>query len=87
MPQTESTFRPENLVRAHNILGHSYRAAGNPSAARFSWEEALRSWPKVVTDNPQQMALRIELLRSLGRTAEAQPIEQRLRAIGYKKLS
>ena len=86
MPQTESIIRQENIVRARTILGYSYRAAGNMAAARSAWDDALRAWPTVVTDTPQQMSLQVELLKALGRKVEAQPVEQRLRAIGYKKL-
>ena len=86
MPQSEAIVRQENLVRAYFILGNSFRAAGNVAAARSAWDTALRAWPKVVADDPRQIAIRIELLNALGRDAEARPLAVRLRTIGYKIL-
>jgi len=84
MPQSEAIVRQDNLVRAYIILGNSYRAAGNVTAARTAWVAALGAWPRVVTDNPRQIAIRVELLKALGRDADARPLAGRLRAMGYK---
>lgn len=86
IPQSEASIRQDNLVRAYSILGHSQRAAGHAAAARTAWNEALLSWPKVVADDPKQTATRIELLKALGREAEARPLVSRLNNIGYRKI-
>ena len=83
---TQAIVRQDNLVRAYAMIGFSQRAAGNLPAARSAWEASLAAWPRVVTDDPRQIAFRIELLKALGRDAEARPLASRLRAIGYMKL-
>lgn len=83
--QTGAIVRQQYLVRAYMVLGASHRAAGNLPAARKAFEAALGAWPKVVADDPRQIANRMELLKALGREAEARPLADRLRAIGYKK--
>ncbi|MES2903151.1 MAG: TIR domain-containing protein [Pseudomonadota bacterium] len=81
---TQAILRQENLVRANSMLGFSYHAAGNLAAARAAWETALIAWPKVITDDPRQIASRMELLKALGRDAETRSMADSLRAMGYK---
>jgi tetratricopeptide (TPR) repeat protein len=74
------------VARNYKLLGDAYRRGGNLPAAKSAWQTALAAWPKNVDENPRQLAIKAELLKSLGRPAEARPLTRRLSEMGYRQL-
>ena len=74
------------VARIHKLLGDVHRRGGNLLAAKSAWQVALRTWPKNVEENPRQIAIKAELLGSLGQSAEAKRLKTRLSEMGYRQL-
>jgi tetratricopeptide (TPR) repeat protein len=73
-------------ARAFKLIGDVQARAGNRTSAIRSWEDALATWPKGMPENPRETAIRMTLLKELGRSAEAKPLEQKLASMGYRRL-
>ncbi|HZU52040.1 MAG TPA: TIR domain-containing protein [Sphingomicrobium sp.] len=72
------------LARAYRMLGDVDRARGDLEGAQSAWNAALSSLPVGLLEKPDEIAARMTILQRLGRTAEAQSLEQRLLAMGYR---
>ena len=75
------------LARVQLLVGDIHRKAGDGLSARSAWQAGLRALPMGVQERPPEMADRAELLRRLGRAAEAEPLAARLSAMGFRKTS
>ena len=72
------------VAAAYRLLGDVRKRSGNGEEAREAWSAGYAQLPQNVTESPMEMNERAELLRRLGRTAEADPVVARLSAIGFK---
>ena len=72
------------VAAAYRLVGDVRKRSGNGEAAREAWSAGYAQLPQNVTESPMEMNERAELLRRLGRTAEADPVVARLRVIGFK---
>jgi tetratricopeptide (TPR) repeat protein len=72
------------IALAYLLLGDVRQRSGDSSAATAAWREGLAQLPKGTAERPQDMQTRAELLRRVGRAAEARPLAAKLAAIGYK---
>ena len=75
------------LARVQLLLGDIHRKAGDGLSAMSAWRAGMRALPTGVQERPGEMADRAELLRRLGRAAEAEPLAARLSAMGFRKTS
>jgi len=76
-----------SAASAQRFVGDIQQSAGDPDGARASWAAALRYLPSNSVEEPGQANERAVILRRLGRSAEAQAISSRLRAMGYHEMS
>jgi tetratricopeptide (TPR) repeat protein len=74
------------IAGAYKLLGDNYSRSRDGPAARSAFEAALAAWPRGITETPRQTAIRASILAGLGRSAEARPLNDRLEAIGYRRL-
>jgi tetratricopeptide (TPR) repeat protein len=65
------------------LLGDIRQRTADSVGAHVAWAQALAQLPPNAAERPSEMHERAELLRRLGRTEEAAPLELQLRAIGY----
>lgn len=72
------------VARSYKLVGDILRRMGDRTAAQAAWSAALAAWPKTLNENPREMAVHAELLKSLGRAAEARPMTDQLNAMGYR---
>ena len=70
-------------AKALRILGDLERDSGDMDAARSAWTDGLARVP-AGPEMPGEIAEHAALLQRLGRSAEAQPLLQKLAAIGYR---
>ena len=75
-----------SVAGAYKLIGDVENKSGNRSAARTAWQAALSGWPNGLRENPRQLAIRASILNSLGRSADAKPLLDRLSAFGYRRL-
>ena len=75
------------LASVQLLIGDIHRRSGDSLSARSAWQAGLTSLPAGVQERPGEMADHADLLRRLGRTAEAQPLAGRLAAMGFRKMS
>ena len=75
------------LAKVQLLVGDIHRKAGDGLSARSAWQAGLRALPVGVQERPGEMADRAELLRRLGRAAEAEPLAARLSAMGFRGTS
>jgi tetratricopeptide (TPR) repeat protein len=68
------------------LIGDIQSGAGNRQAAMSAWQTALAKWPTKLSESPKQTAIRAELLKDVGRTAEARPLSVRLQSVGYRRI-
>ena len=66
------------------LLGDVHQRVGDAEAAKAAWNAGLAQLPQGVAERPQDTSTHAELLRRLGRAAEARPLTARLAAIGYR---
>jgi tetratricopeptide (TPR) repeat protein len=76
----------DRLAIAYAMVGNIEKQNGRADAARQAWQAALTLWPRGIRETPRQMAIRAELLTSLGRSQESKPLRERLTAMGYRVL-
>ena len=79
--RAEDAFR---LVRAYRLVGDVQQARGDLNAAQAAWSKGLAVLPKGVAERPDEMQDHATLLQRLGRSGEAKPLTERLRAMGYR---
>jgi tetratricopeptide (TPR) repeat protein len=85
MPDTtRSMDGPAPAARAQLVLGDIQKSLGDSAAAAAAWQAGLAALPNGSTERPNELALHAAILQRLGRAAEAQPLIQRLRAMGYR---
>jgi tetratricopeptide (TPR) repeat protein len=72
------------IALASLLLGDIRQRTGDSSSATAAWNAGLAQLPAGVVERPWEMNVRSELLRRLGRGAEARPLTARLEAIGYR---
>jgi tetratricopeptide (TPR) repeat protein len=85
MPDTtRSMDGPAPAARAQLVLGDIQKSLGDSAAAAAAWQAGLAALPNGSSERPNELALHAAILQRLGRAAEAQPLIQRLRAMGYR---
>lgn len=72
------------VAAAYRLVGDIQQRSGNIAAARAAWLSGLAQLPGGVAETPWEMDDRAQLLARLGRASEAQPINARLTAMGYR---
>jgi tetratricopeptide (TPR) repeat protein len=75
------------VAAAYLLLGDVRQRTGDSSGATAAWSAGLAQLPQGVAERPQDMNTRAELLRRVGRGAEAKPLAARLAAIGYRSIT
>ena len=70
---------------AQRLIGDARALSSDALGARAAWQASLARLPAGVAEKPTQMSERAALLKRLGRTAEAHPLEARLASIGYRQ--
>ena len=83
--EKDAVDRAFAVAAAEALLGDSLARQGQPGAARGAYERAIAAWPKDVQERPRELADHSILLRRLGRSAEAEELAGRLRAMGYRQ--
>ena len=72
------------VARAEKLLGDALAKAGQADAALGAYQRALSSWPGNIEEEPRTLADRAFLLRRVGRKADADALDARLRTMGYR---
>ena len=72
------------VALAEKLLGDALTTAGQSDAALGAYRRALASWPKRIEERPRTLADHAILLRRVGRTADADALDRRLREMGYR---
>jgi tetratricopeptide (TPR) repeat protein len=72
------------MARAYRLLGDARNGIGNKPAADAAWNAALNAIPRVQSERPIETQEHAIILQRLGRTAEAQQLDQRLSGMGYR---
>jgi len=72
------------VAAAYRLAGDAERARGNADGAHSNWAIGLAQIPGGAAE-PDQIAERATILQRLGRTAEAQQLQARLKAMGYRQ--
>jgi tetratricopeptide (TPR) repeat protein len=89
--QVESSSDPATdryrIASQSRLLGDIRQHSGDSAGAKAAWSAGLAQLPKNVAERPWDMNERAELLRRLGRAGEAQPLVNRLAAIGYRNVN
>ena len=73
------------LARSLRLLGDIRERLGNRQGAVAAWRAGLAAMPANVAERPNEMAERATLMDRLGRSGEAQPLLDRLTAMGYRQ--
>lgn len=79
-------FDRYRIASAYRLLGDAERRAGDTANANRAWSNGLALLPSNVAERPQEVFEHAELLRRLGRDAEARPLDERLRSIDYRSV-
>jgi hypothetical protein len=66
------------------LLGDARNGLGDKPAAAAAWNAALQAVPRVTAERPIETQEHAIILERLGRTGEAQKLNQQLAAIGYR---
>jgi tetratricopeptide (TPR) repeat protein len=72
------------VARAYRLLGDARKGLGDDAGAVGAWNAAFRALPRVAAERPIETKEHAIILERLGRTAEAQQLNQRLAATGYR---
>ena len=72
------------IARAYRLLGDAREGLGDKAAATAAWNAAFNALPHVQAERPIEIQEHAIILQRLGRVAEAQQLNQRLAAIGYR---
>ena len=75
------------IAEAYRLLGDVQQKAGNRQGALAAWSTGAGQLPGGVAERPWEMNERAELLRRLGRPAEAAPLDSKLASIGYRSVT
>ena len=73
-----------NYSRAYLVLGDVLQSVGDTAGAAMAWQKALSALPPNVAERPYELAQHVTILNRLGRAGEAQPLKQKLDAMGYR---
>ena len=73
------------VAAAYRHLGDVRRRLGDSQSANAAWTAGWDQLPRSGAERPAEMFERAEILKRLGRSNEARPIEARLAAIGYRR--
>ncbi|MCL6683927.1 toll/interleukin-1 receptor domain-containing protein [Sphingomonas alba] len=73
------------LAAAQRLVGDVADRQGDRARALQAWQAGLATLPKNVTERPRELGERVELLKRVGRNAEARAIEARLAAMGFRR--
>ncbi|MEP6982143.1 MAG: hypothetical protein ABI853_00680, partial [Sphingomicrobium sp.] len=73
-----------SVAKAYRRLGDAERTGGDANAAIAAWKSALTALPQSGSEKPAEMDEHATILRRLGRSAEAQQLNQRLFGMGYR---
>jgi tetratricopeptide (TPR) repeat protein len=83
----EDPLRPRYRVASiYRLLGDVRQRSGDRQGANAAWSAGLAQLPARATERPWEMNERAELLKRVGRSAEARPLAYRLAQIGYHGL-
>ena len=74
------------LAKAYRLLGDARRRGGDPNGARAAWQAASATLPNGTTEKPEETSERAKILQRVGRTSEARPLTEKLRAMGYREV-
>jgi tetratricopeptide (TPR) repeat protein len=67
----------------YRLIGDIRQRMGNGEAAKAAWAAGLAQLPRNAPERPAEMDERAQLLGRLGRTAEARPLTESLKKMGY----
>ena len=73
------------LAQAQKLVGDMLWRSGRRQEAIAAWQAGLASWPRETSETPRLMAERGEMLRGIGKRADAQRITSELAAKGYRQ--
>ena len=86
--QTEDRIADRyGVAAAYRLVGDARQKGGDRRGAQAAWTVGLGQLPRAVRERPLEASERAELLRRLGRTAEASAVTNMLSAIGYRGIS
>jgi tetratricopeptide (TPR) repeat protein len=74
------------IARMSRLLGDVRKSAGDSAGATAIWNSALAALPANVSERPAETNERLQLLKRLGRSNEAQALSDRLSRMGYRFL-
>jgi tetratricopeptide (TPR) repeat protein len=72
------------LARAYRLLGDARSGMRDSVSANEAWNAAFQALPRVPAEMPTETQEHAIILQRLGRTAEAQQLQQQLAAAGYR---
>jgi hypothetical protein len=75
-----------SIAASGRMLGDVRQRLGDSAGANDAWSAALNQLPANVAEVPFETNERVELLRRLGRSGEAQDAAARLKAMGYRSV-
>jgi tetratricopeptide (TPR) repeat protein len=73
------------VARAYRLVGDIARDSGDVNGARSAWNSGLAAIPAGVTEQPDEIAEHAAILQRLGQVAQAQQLNKRLTAMGYRR--
>jgi tetratricopeptide (TPR) repeat protein len=81
---TDNVADQFGVATALRVQGDVRARSGDSNGARSAWAEALGRLPRGMAEQPDEMHEHAVILERLGRSGEAQPLNGRLAAIGYR---
>jgi tetratricopeptide (TPR) repeat protein len=72
------------VASAYRVLGDARNASGDGAGAAGAWRAAFQALPHVSAERPPEMREHAIILERLGRSGEAQEINQKLAISGYR---
>lgn len=83
----DPVFDRYRVAAQSRLLGDIRKRVGDEQGAKAAWTAGLDQLPANVAERPWEMNERAELLRRLGRADEAQPLADRLAAMGFRNVT
>jgi tetratricopeptide (TPR) repeat protein len=83
---TDSTADAIEVAHAYRLSGDIRRNLGDLAGARAAWSAALAAMPDSANERPAEIRERAIILQRVGRRAQADPLNTKLRAMGYQRL-
>lgn len=80
----DATADAFKVASAYRLIGDIQRDLGQSDESRSAWLAALAAIPAGITEQPDEIAEHAAILQRVGRAAEAQRLDQRLAAMGYR---